>query len=89
MLDFIKYWEKQRKQGRLKYSIKMGFPFGLIVTLIKEWNTISEALQGNLKNISNIYPTFICAFLGGITASYLIWWWNEEHYKKEKQSIKS
>ncbi len=88
MADYIKTWEKSRKQGRLKYSIIQGLIFGVIVTLIKDRNLIWDTLKGNYNEIQAIFVNFSWLFLGATIGYYIIvWWWKEKLYKKEQDKL--
>ena len=88
MADFIKAWEKSKKQGRLKYSILQGFLFAIVVTIIKDRNLIWETLTGNSNELQIISINFLWLLLGATIGYYsIVWWWKEKLYKKEQDKL--
>ncbi len=90
MGNFTTQWEKTRKKGRLKYALTQGVIFGIIVTLIKDRTIIWNLIQGNEADISIPLINFLWVFIAATIGYYfLIWWWKEKLYKKEKATLSS
>lgn len=85
MSDFIKTWEKAKKQGRLKYSIVQGLVFAIVVTLIKDRNLIWNTIKGVSDETQTILIDFSWLFLGATIGYFIIvWWWKGKVHKKEQ-----
>ena len=74
---FLEYWEKNRQQGPVKFSLKAGITYGIFVIVFSKvfaWNW-----HFTQKDI--VYGIF--SLLIGVTIlGPFMWWYRERRYKK-------